>query len=49
MYARTQTISSDLLTPIGAFLALARPGESCLLESVEHGGRISRYSFLGLD
>jgi len=49
MYASTQTISSDLLTPIGAFLALARPGESCLLESVEHGGRISRYSFLGLD
>ena len=49
MHARTQTISSDLLTPIGAFLALARPGEACLLESVEHGGRISRYSFLGLD
>ncbi|HEY8320239.1 MAG TPA: chorismate-binding protein [Candidatus Baltobacteraceae bacterium] len=49
MYATTRTISSDLLTPIGAFLALARPGASCLLESVEHGGRISRYSFLGLD
>lgn len=49
MYATTHTVSADLLTPIGAFLALARPGESCLLESVEHGGRISRYSFLGLD
>jgi anthranilate synthase component 1 len=49
MYASTQTISSDLLTPIGAYLALARPGEACLLESVEHGGRISRYSFLGLE
>src|SRR5665213_3049678 len=49
MYAATQTISADLLTPIGAYLALARPGEACLLESVEHGGRISRYSFIGLD
>jgi len=49
MHARTHTISSDLLTPIGAFLALARPGEACLLESVEHGGRISRYSFIGID
>lgn len=38
-----------MLTPIGAFLALATPGASCLLESVEHGGRLSRYSFIGLD
>jgi len=46
---RTRTISADLLTPIGTYLALARPREACLLESVEHGGRISRYSFIGLD
>jgi anthranilate synthase component I len=38
-----------VLTPIGAYLALARPQASCLLESVESGGRISRYSFIGLD
>ena len=29
--------------------ALAQPQASCLLESVESGGRISRYSFIGLD
>ncbi|HEY5258600.1 MAG TPA: anthranilate synthase component I family protein [Candidatus Baltobacteraceae bacterium] len=46
---KTRTISADLLTPIGTYLALARPREACLLESVEHGGRISRYSFIGLD
>jgi anthranilate synthase component 1 len=44
-----RTIASDVLTPIGAYLTLATPGASCLLESVEQGGRISRYSFLGLD
>ena len=38
-----------MLSPIGAFLALAEPGASCLLESVEHGGKLSRYSFVGLD
>ncbi len=38
-----------MFTPIGAYLALADPGASCLLESVDQGGRISRYSFLGLD
>ena len=30
-------------------LALAQPGRSCLLESVEGTDRISRYSFIGLD
>jgi anthranilate synthase component 1 len=42
-------LPADVLTPIGAYLALARPGGSCLLESVEHGGKLSRYSFVGLD
>ena len=46
---RTRTIPADVLTPIGAYLALATPGASCLLESVEHGGKLSRYSFVGLD
>ena len=40
---------ADALTPISAYLALATPGRSCLLESVEGSDRISRYSFLGLD
>ncbi len=41
---------ADTLTPISAFLTLAEEGEACLLESVDHsGGRISRYSFIGLD
>jgi anthranilate synthase component 1 len=40
---------ADTLTPISAYIALAQPGRSCLLESVEGGERISRYSFIGLD
>lgn len=43
------TIPADTLTPISAYAALATPGASCLLESVESGGRISRYSFIGVD
>ena len=49
MIVRTRALPADVLTPIGAYLALASAGASCLLESVEHGGRISRYSFVGLD
>jgi anthranilate synthase component I len=45
----SRTISADTLTPIAAFAGLAQPGAACLLESVESGGRISRYSFIGLD
>jgi anthranilate synthase component 1 len=40
---------ADTLTPISAYLALATPGRSCLLESVEGTDRIARFSFLGLD
>jgi anthranilate synthase component 1 len=40
---------ADAITPIGAYLALAQPGASCLLESVEGTDRISRFSFIGLD
>ncbi len=49
MKAHTRTVSADVFTPIGAYLTLSTPGASCLLESVESGGRISRYSFLGID
>lgn len=49
MSVRTRTVPADVFTPIGAYLALSDAGASCLLESVESGGRISRYSFLGID
>jgi anthranilate synthase component I len=49
LIVRTRTLPSDVLSPIAAYLALAVPGAACLLESVEHGGKLSRYSFLGLD
>jgi anthranilate synthase component I len=49
LQASARTIPADVLTPIGAYVALAKPGASCLLESVEAGGRLSRYSFIGLD
>ncbi|MEM1054871.1 MAG: anthranilate synthase component I [Bacteroidota bacterium] len=40
--------SADLLTPVGAFLALREAGTfGFLLESVEGGERLARYSFLG--
>ena len=45
----TRSFIADSLTPIQAYLALAQPGRSCLLESVEGTDRISRYSFIGLD
>jgi len=41
-------ITADLLTPVSAYLRLARSGEpSFLLESVEGGEKIARYSFMG--
>jgi anthranilate synthase component 1 len=43
---------ADLLTPVGAFLRLtqgARARNTFLLESVEGGERLARYSFLGRD
>src|SRR2546423_15140851 len=44
-----KTLSADLLTPVGAFLALAEnEPHSFLLESVEGGEKIGRHTFLGL-
>src|ERR1700682_3529955 len=40
---------ADSITPISAYLALAQPGRSCMLESVHGTERISRFSFVGLD
>jgi len=43
-----KSISADLLTPVSAFLAFAgREPYSFLLESVEGGEKIGRYTFLG--
>ena len=43
-------ILADLLTPVSAFLKVAEHADyAFLLESVEGGERIARYSFLGKD
>jgi len=44
-----KSIPADLLTPVSAFLAVAaREPDAFLLESVERGERIGRYTFLGV-
>ncbi len=44
------TIPGDMLTPVGAYLSLADAANgSFLLESVEGGEHLARYSFLGFD
>ena len=43
-----KTLTADLLTPVGAFLSVAaRQKYAFLLESVEGGEKIGRYTFLG--
>ena len=42
-------IVADLDTPVTAFLKINRGGYSFLLESVEGGERLARYSFIGTD
>ncbi len=42
-------IFADLETPISAFLKINRGGYSFLLESVEGGERVARYSFIGTE
>jgi anthranilate synthase component I len=43
-----RTVNADLLTPVSAFLSVARgERDAFLLESVEGGERIGRYTFLG--
>jgi anthranilate synthase component 1 len=42
-------IIADLETPVSAFLKVNRGGNSFLLESVEGGQRIARYSFIGTE
>ena len=43
-----KTLSADMLTPVGAFLSVAAKQKyAFLLESVEGGEKIGRYTFLG--
>ncbi|HSW57237.1 MAG TPA: anthranilate synthase component I, partial [Dehalococcoidales bacterium] len=42
-------IVADLETPVSAFLKIKKDGQSFLLESVEGGQRLARYSFIGTD
>ena len=42
-------IVADLETPVSAYLKVARGSYSFLLESVEGGERLARYSFIGSD
>ena len=42
-------IDADLETPVSAYLKVARPPYSFLLESVEGGERLARYSFIGTE
>jgi anthranilate synthase component 1 len=45
-----ETVSADLLTPLSAYLRIAQGAQrSFLLESVEGGEHLARYSFLGAD
>jgi anthranilate synthase component 1 len=44
-----KSVTADLLTPVSAFLAIARhEPRAFLLESVEGGEKIGRYTFLGV-
>ena len=42
-------VAADLETPVSAFLKVARGDHSFLLESVEGGERLGRYSFIGTE
>jgi len=42
-------INADLETPVSAYLKIAREPYSFLLESVEGGERLARYSFIGTE
>src|SRR5437764_14630370 len=46
--AVTRSILADLQTPVGAFMRIAGDASHAfLLESIEGGERVARYSFLG--
>ncbi|MGD0683377.1 MAG: anthranilate synthase component I, partial [Terracidiphilus sp.] len=44
-----RTLTADLETPVSAFLRAAWPERECfMLESVENGEQVGRYTFIGL-
>lgn len=45
----SRELMADLETPVSAFLKIQRGGLSFLLESVEGGQRMARYSFIGTE
>lgn len=48
--AVSRTVPADLLTPVAAYIRLSKDSQySFLLESVEGGEHLARYSFLGAD
>lgn len=48
-HAIWREVAADLETPVSAYLKLARGSYGYLLESVEGGERLARYSFVGAD
>jgi len=42
-------VTGDLETPVSAYLKVAKGDHSFLLESVEGGERLARYSFIGTE
>ena len=44
-----RAVQADLETPVSAYLKVAKPPYSFLLESVEGGERLGRYSFIGTE
>ena len=49
LVAVSRELMADLETPVSAFLKIQRGGSSFLLESVEGGQRMARYSFIGTE
>jgi len=45
----TREMMADLETPVSAYVKLVRGNQGFLLESIEGGERLARYSFLGTD
>jgi anthranilate synthase component 1 len=48
-YPLVRELSADLETPTSVFLKLSGQGPAFLLESVEGGERVARYSFIGVN
>jgi len=48
LHVISSSIPADLETPVSAYLKLKKHGAKCLLESVEAGTIVGRYSFIGM-